>query len=338
MRAETAPAPGPSQAPDIRLRQVVAAGTAPEPGFDGLRADGAGTAWTAHLSTVLAAVARLPDDPADPNLVAFLPGGFTAQTGVTAAELQARVRLATAVRAGPVPGSGAARAPGSAPGGGPAGAAQADVLPLARAPQQAAFFLNVFEQGELFHRGLAALAADAAQALALPLPQPPAATPADIGGWLLGTDFIARPAFWHAWRRLVLRIVALGDDDAGWRRRLHAPLPGGPLPAGALLAERAGALLLLAEPHWRSLPLDGYSRARWGTPALQADPTDALASDALKHALLQTGWTEFAAVFSRQRERVFKRERARLEPAVVEAAAPASNPHAATNVETELTR
>jgi len=182
--------------------------------------------------------------------------------------------------------------------------AGADVLLFSAHPNQIAFFLNVFEQGEFFHPGLMAVTRDWLHAVGLAVD--PAQLVMDVRQTVFCNFFIARPAFWRQW-------LAIGEH-------LHAVCEGPPTPlqrrltaetsyrGGAqmkiFVMERLASLVLALQPHWRSVAADPYVNGLWPHESLRRDPTDAIASDALKHAIRSAGWPEYAAAFGDVRQRI----------------------------------
>jgi hypothetical protein len=181
--------------------------------------------------------------------------------------------------------------------------AQLDVLLLSSLPNQIAFFINVFEQGEYFHHGL--MGATQRWLAVSGLDPALASEWMDVRQTVFSNYFVARPAFWRAW-------LALADKL--WNTCEGAPTPlqaeltalpaSGQPPLKVVLQERLASLLLATQPQWRSAAADPYAHGRWPSEALRADPTDAIVSDALKHALRQQGWQEYANVFGQIRAKV----------------------------------
>jgi hypothetical protein len=179
-----------------------------------------------------------------------------------------------------------------------------DVLLFSAHPNQIAFFVNVFEQGEFFHPGLMASAQDwlAAAGVNAPLPQ----LLMDVNQTVFCNYFAARPAFWRAWLALGEHLFATCEGPATpLQQRLTAPTSyRGGTQMKIFLMERIASLLLALQPQWRSRACDPYVNGLWPHESLRRDPTDAIVSDALKHALRQQPWPEYAAAFSAIRSRV----------------------------------
>jgi len=176
-----------------------------------------------------------------------------------------------------------------------------DVLLLSPSPSHVAFFTNVFEQGEFLHPGLTA----ATQRWLAQAGLDPALTSAwtDVRQTVFCNYFVARPAFWRAWLALADTLWQVCEGPA---TPLQAELTAGAtgVQLKVCIQERLASLLLVMQPRWRSAAADPYRHGRWPTEALRADPTDAIVSDALKHALSQQGWPEFANAFGTIRQRV----------------------------------
>ena len=184
--------------------------------------------------------------------------------------------------------------------------ATADVLLFSPHPNQGAFFVNVFEQGEFFHPGL--LAAARAWLADAGIAHDPATLLMDARHTVFCNFFVARPMFWRAWLALGQTLWdACESPDSGLAPLLTASTSyTGGAQMKIFLMERMASLLLALQPGWKSLAADPYIHGRWPSPALAADPTDAVVSCALKHALRDTGWLEYRAAFGQIRQRVLQ--------------------------------
>jgi hypothetical protein len=183
-------------------------------------------------------------------------------------------------------------------------AGRLDVLLLSPFPNQIAFFTNVFEQGEFFHHGLMGATQRWLAEAGL--------DPALAGAWMdvrqtvFSNYFVARPAFWRAWLVLADKLwnVCEGQPTPLQQELTANTAYLQQAQLKVFLQERLASLLLAMQPQWRTAAADPYLHGRWPTEALRADPTDAIVSDALKHALRQQGWPEFANAFGTIRQRV----------------------------------
>jgi len=182
--------------------------------------------------------------------------------------------------------------------------ASADVLLFSAHPNQVAFFLNVFEQGEFFHPGLIAVTRDWLHSAGLAVD--PAQLLMDVRQTVFCNFFIARPAFWRQWLALGEHLFAVCEGPS---TPLQQQLTGATSYRGAaqmkiFIMERIASLLLALQPQWRSIAADPYVNGLWPHESLNHDPTDAIVSDALKHALRSTGWSEYSTAFGQVRKRV----------------------------------
>jgi len=181
---------------------------------------------------------------------------------------------------------------------------QLDVLLLSPFPNQIAFFTNVFEQGEFFHRGL--MGATQRWLAAVGLDPALASLWMDVRQTVFSNYFVARPAFWREWLVLADKLWNVCEGPS---TPLQVELTANTAylqqaQLKVFLQERLASLLLVMQPRWRSGAVDPYLHGRWPTEALRADPTDAIVSDALKHALRQQPWQEFVNAFGIVRQRV----------------------------------
>ncbi|HEY9107106.1 MAG TPA: hypothetical protein VIN58_10555 [Roseateles sp.] len=181
---------------------------------------------------------------------------------------------------------------------------QLDVLLLSPFPNQIAFFTNVFEQGEFFHRGL--MGATQRWLAAVGLDPALASLWMDVRQTVFSNYFVARPAFWREWLVLADKLWNVCEGPAT-PLQIELTANTAYLQQAQLkvfLQERLASLLLVMQPRWRGGAVDPYLHGRWPTEALRADPTDAIVSDALKHALRQQPWQEYINAFGIVRQRV----------------------------------
>jgi hypothetical protein len=189
-------------------------------------------------------------------------------------------------------------------------AERADVLLFSPQPDMGAFFLNVFEQGETFDRGL--IDAYGAFLAHIGRPAPLRQMVMDARQVCFSNYFVARPAFWREWLVLNEALFALceaaptAETAALHAQLVHTTTYPGPGGQGAqrkvFLQERACSLLLATQPKWRSVPYDPFGMG-WSASRLRQHPHDAFASDALKRAFRDTGWPHYMQAFAAVRER-----------------------------------
>lgn len=190
-----------------------------------------------------------------------------------------------------------------------ANAADADVLLFSPQPDMAAFFLNVFEQGETFDPGLI----DAFEALLAAIGRPTAlrSLVMDSRNTVFSNYFVARPAFWREWLQLNEALFAACEGaDSPLKRALtvHTSYQGAQ--RKVFLQERVASFLLSTQPQWRCRAADPY-RFGWSMSRLREFPTEAVISDALKIAMREQGFGEFRQAFAEIRARCFQAPPAR---------------------------
>lgn len=189
-------------------------------------------------------------------------------------------------------------------------AAGADVVLFSPQPDMAAFFLNVFEQGETFDPGLI----DAYEALLRTH-----GVTVSLRGLVMDSRqvvfsnyFAARPAFWREWVQFNEPLFAACEGpDCELRARLTHPTS---YAAGAqrkvFLQERAASLILALQPHWRTHAANPYTMG-WSASRLREHPMEAVMSDALKMAWREQPFPHYMQAFATLRERFIQARPAR---------------------------
>jgi hypothetical protein len=188
---------------------------------------------------------------------------------------------------------------------------QADVVSFSPQFDMGAFFLNVFEQAEMFDAGfIDATAAWLAEHGWRPdLRQ----RVMDSRQAIFSNFFVAKPAFWREWLLWNERLFTVCESVS---HPLHAALTQPTLYDGVMhpdavqrkvfLMERIASLLLAEQPHWRSVPHNAV-RFVWSDTRLREFPAEALMSDALKRAYRDTGFSEYLSAFAKVRQAVQSR-------------------------------
>jgi len=183
-------------------------------------------------------------------------------------------------------------------------AAQADVLLFSPQPDMAAFYLNVFEQGEAFDTGLTA----AFEGFLASIGQPQ-----DLGGLVMDSRqsvfsnyFVATGAFWREWLRWTEALFAACEgSDSPLRHALTQPTSYPPaVQRKVFLIERMASFVLATQPRWRTCAADPFGFG-WSMTRMREFPTEAVISDALKRAHRDQGWPEYLQAFSAIRQRCF---------------------------------
>ncbi len=181
-------------------------------------------------------------------------------------------------------------------------AAEADVVLFSPQPDMGAFFLNVFEQGDLFDPGL--IEAYSAFLAHIGRPAPLWQLVMDSRQTVFSNYFVARPAFWREWLGLNEQLfdVCEGPDSALQRGLTCATTYPGGAQRKVFLQERAASLLLTVQPHWRSHAVNPFNFA-WSASRLSQHPTEAVISDALKAAWRDRRYSQYLDAFAKLRER-----------------------------------
>lgn len=166
--------------------------------------------------------------------------------------------------------------------------ADTDVVLFCPQPDMGAFFLNVFDQNELFDPGFK----EAAQSfcnfaeLGVDLPQ----LVMDARNTVFSNYFFAKPAFWRRWMA-VCEVLFNTCENLPHIAKLHGWLDATTYRDGiqrkVFLLERIASLLLVTDKHWRVQAhnpfLFAYSASR-----LNQFPDKAILADALKIAYSET--------------------------------------------------
>jgi hypothetical protein len=179
---------------------------------------------------------------------------------------------------------------------------QADVVLFSPQPDMGAFFLYVFEQGELFDTGLI----EAYEAFLAHIGRP-----VSLGQLIMDSSqvvfsnfFAARPTFWRAWLAINEALFAVCEGvDTTLRQALCQPTTyPGAVQRKVFLIERAASLLIVTQPEWRSVAFNPFGMG-WSMSRFREYPTDAVISDALKMAYRDRHYPQYMEAFAAVRER-----------------------------------
>jgi hypothetical protein len=184
------------------------------------------------------------------------------------------------------------------PGGSP------DVVLFSPQPDMGALFLNVFEQGELFHPGFLKIAQAVVEALGFDVPLAGLVT--DARQIVYSNYFVARKPFWEAWFRLTEAIFAMAEDPAhplGQALSAATSYPG-QAQQKIFMIERVASLMLATQPHWQPASANSFQFAWSGFEAFHRDRDLAVISDALKVAYRAHPWPEYIKAFENIRARI----------------------------------
>lgn len=185
---------------------------------------------------------------------------------------------------------------------------EADVVLFSPQFDMGAFFLNVFEQAEMFDPGF--IDASAAWLAEHGWHPDLRKRVMDARQASFSNFFVARPAFWREWLAWNERLFAACENpDHPLQAALTQPtLYDGVMHPDAVqrkvfLMERIASLILAEQPQWRSVAHNPV-RFVWSDTRLRDFPAEALMSDALKRAYRDTGWNEYLSAFGKVRKTV----------------------------------
>lgn len=182
-------------------------------------------------------------------------------------------------------------------------AQDADVITFSPQPDMGAFFLNIFEQEELFQPGFTAASEAFLAEIGLPL---------SLGGLVMDSRqivfsnyILARPAFWRAWLEINERLFAICE---GAPSPLQSALTSDTNYPGAVqrkvfLMERVASLILTLQAQWRVHAYNTFNCA-WSASRLNQFRHEAVLSDALKIAMREQGYPQYREAFSMLRDRL----------------------------------
>jgi hypothetical protein len=182
---------------------------------------------------------------------------------------------------------------------------EVDVFLFSPQADMGAFFLNVFEQGELFDAGFIAAANAFLESIGRQ------AGPTGVQGLIMDSRqivfsnyFVARPAFWREWLKLTEAMFAICEGpDTPLREQLTCATTYGPnAPRKVFMLERLASYLLVTQPQWRTRAANTFNFA-WSASRLNTQPIEAYISDALKIAMREQGYPQYQLAFNEVRRR-----------------------------------
>ncbi|WP_338849561.1 hypothetical protein V8J88_11040 [Massilia sp. W12] len=178
-----------------------------------------------------------------------------------------------------------------------------DVIAFSPQPDMGAFFLNIFEQEELFQPGFQAVAQSFFDAIGYPVQL--AGLVMDSRHVVFSNYQIARPRFWRAWLEINEKLFALceGEDNPLMRELNSATAYPGAVPRKVFLQERICSLMLATQAGWKSKLFDTFQLA-WSASRLNQFQHEAVLSDALKIAMREQGYPEYLSAFAQLRDKL----------------------------------
>ncbi|MGZ5052450.1 MAG: hypothetical protein ACXWF8_14800 [Methylobacter sp.] len=182
-------------------------------------------------------------------------------------------------------------------------APDADVVSFSPQPDMGAFFLNLFEQEELFEPGFIAACEMFFASIGMPLPL--ASLVMDSRQIIFSNYFVARPAFWREWLRIneLLFAICEGPDSELKQALTHeTPYPGA-VQRKVFLMERIASLLLTINRNWQVRAYNTFATA-WSASRLNQFKMEAILSDALKIAMKEQGFPDYHTAFATLRDKL----------------------------------
>ena len=180
---------------------------------------------------------------------------------------------------------------------------ETDVVTFSPMPDMGAFFLNIFEQEELFQPGFLALSEEFLKSVGFDVDLRTLVM--DSRQIVFSNYFVARPAFWRAWLAVNERLFTLCEAaDTPLGRALNEETSyDGAVQRKVFLMERIASLLLRLQPQWKVRNYNTYHCA-YSASRLNQFKLDAVISDALKIALREQPLPEFLQAYSKVRDRL----------------------------------
>ena len=178
-----------------------------------------------------------------------------------------------------------------------------DVILFSPQPDMGAFFLNVFEQEELFQPGF--IAASEAFLASVGMDLSLASLVMDSRQIVFSNYFVARPKFWYEWLNLNEKLFAIcegSDSELKQSLVLETSYPGA-VQRKVFLMERIASLLLTMDQKWRVRAYNTFNCA-WSASRLNQFKLEAVLSDALKIAIKEQGFHDYYDAFALLRNRL----------------------------------
>lgn len=182
----------------------------------------------------------------------------------------------------------------------------ADVFTFSPQPDMSAFFLNIFEQGEVFHPGLMEASRGFLHAAGVDISLETLVM--DSRQIVFSNYLVARPTFWRQWLALADRLFEVCEDTSPENAPLRALLNQtttykGEVERKVFVQERLASLILTTQPKWRVKAYNTFACAWSGTP-LNQFKHEAVVSDALKIAMREHGFKDYMDAYSAVRDKL----------------------------------
>ena len=179
-----------------------------------------------------------------------------------------------------------------------------EVISFSPQPDMGAFFLNIFEQEEVFQPGF--IAASEAFLEAVGIPVRLATLVMDSRQIIFSNYFVARAKFWREWLAVNEKLFAICEGEDSTLKRLLTPetIYPGAVQRKVFLMERIASLLLTVHPQWQVRAYNTFDCV-WSASRLNQFKLEAVLSDALKIAMREQGFHDYHDAFAKLRDRLF---------------------------------
>jgi hypothetical protein len=178
-----------------------------------------------------------------------------------------------------------------------------DVITFSPLPDMGAFFLNVFEQSEVFDPGFTLASEAFLNAIGMPVAL--GSLVMDSRQTVFSNFFVARPKFWRAWLELNEKLFAICEGPECELRQLliYETTYPGPVERKVFLMERIVSLMLTINADWKVHTYNTFE-TEWSITKLGGHKLDAVISDALKIAFREQGFPHYLNTFSSIRNKL----------------------------------
>ena len=166
-----------------------------------------------------------------------------------------------------------------------------------------AFFLNVFEQNDLFDPGFKALSQELFDVIGVNVTLDNLIM--DSRHIVFSNFIVAKKEFWQEWLVICEKIFEICENGTNdFAKKLNEQTTyAGSVARKVFLIERVASLLLRTR-EWKIQPYDTF-KCGWSALGTNRFKDEAVASDALKLACNEVGHSEYLAGFYAVRKKVF---------------------------------
>jgi hypothetical protein len=181
-----------------------------------------------------------------------------------------------------------------------------DVILFSPQPDMGAYFINVFEQGEMFHPGHMNIAKDTFKSIGIDAPIESMVM--DSRQVVFSNYFVAKPAFWRKWFEISENIFDMAECRD---HPMYAALNSGAnyregSQQKVFVVERIASLILTINQEWKSVSADTFSFAWSAYPSFNENRLMAYESDALKMAYRESGYSHYMDAYQAIRRKIGK--------------------------------